>query len=209
MTNPPPSAFDWSKASLTHRDCLPHVRQENVIYFITFRLADSLPAARTAELRKERDRWLLQNPPPHTAAQNHQYRQIWTVHIENLMDAGHGACILREPRSRDVIESLVRHHDSVAYRLGDFVIMPNHVHALLQPLPGWPLSRILQAWKSASTRKINLLLGRRGPLWQEEYFDHALRDLASLSKFTHYIQSNPARLTPNTFTVGHGSLAVK
>jgi hypothetical protein len=32
------------------------VRQENVIYFVTFRLADSLPAERVAELRGERDR---------------------------------------------------------------------------------------------------------------------------------------------------------
>ena len=41
-----PSAFDWKYAAMAHRDHLPHVRQENVVYFITFRLADALPADR-------------------------------------------------------------------------------------------------------------------------------------------------------------------
>ena len=62
MNNPPPSAFDWNRAWIDHWDKLPHVRQPNVVYFVTFRLNDSLPAQRVTEIRQRRDQWLKINP---------------------------------------------------------------------------------------------------------------------------------------------------
>ena len=132
MPEQPPAAFDWTQAEIAHRDYLPHVRQENVVYFVTFRLADSLPAERVAELREQRARWMTLNPEPHNSAQAREYRQIWTVRIENMMDAGYGQCVLRDPECRGLLEASIRHDDGSAYHLGPFVIMPNHVHALLQ-----------------------------------------------------------------------------
>ncbi len=102
MNEPPAIAFDWNRAWFEHRDNLPHVRQENVVYFVTFRLNDSLPAQQVAELRERRAQWLEMNPPPHTDAQEQEYRRLWTVRIENLLDAGHGACVLREAACREI-----------------------------------------------------------------------------------------------------------
>ncbi len=88
---------------MAHRDNLPQVRQDNVIYFVTFRLADSPPAERVAELREERDQWMRLHPEPHTPAQQSEYRRIWTVRIENLMDAGYGRCELRDAACRAML----------------------------------------------------------------------------------------------------------
>lgn len=203
---PPVAAFDWRNAALVHRGVLPHVRQDGVIYFVTFRLDDSLPAERVAELKQRRDTWLATNPLPHSPAQEHEFRRIWTVRIENLMDAGHGECVLRDPECRTILETSMRHDDSSVYRLGDFVIMPNHVHALLQMLPGCELSDTMKAWKSVSTRHICRRLGRKGSLWMEEYFDHAVRHTESLAQFVRYIRENPKRLAAGTYTLGQGSL---
>jgi REP element-mobilizing transposase RayT len=65
-------------------------------------------------------------------------------------------------------------------RLHAAVVMPDHVHLLLTPLrneQGWPfpLVDILQCVKGATAHRINKLLHRSGPLWEEESFDHVLR----------------------------------
>ncbi|HZK80212.1 MAG TPA: transposase [Humisphaera sp.] len=206
MADQSPSAFGWDQAWLDHRDNLPHVRQENVVYFVTFRLADSLPAERVAELRNQREQWLRLNPLPHTRVQEREYRRIWTVRIENLLDAGYGACVLRDPACREILEASIRHDDGVAYRLGEFVIMPNHVHALLQMLPGRELGESVKAWKSVSARRIGKRLGRLGSYWMDEYFDHSVRHDASLARFVSYIRENPMRLSSGSFTLGSGTL---
>ncbi|MFI5379828.1 MAG: transposase [Tepidisphaerales bacterium] len=206
---PSPAGFDWKKAQLVHRDKLPHVRQDNVIYFVTFRLADSLPVKRTRELREQRDRWLAANPRPHPTEQAKVFRTIWTTRIENLMDAGHGECPLANRDCREIVEGVLRHDDGSLYLLGAFVIMPNHVHALVQILPVGDLSMVVKAWKSLSARHINQLLQLSGSLWQEEYFDHVVRDTASLGRFITYIRQNPSCLPAGDYTLGSGSLRVE
>jgi REP element-mobilizing transposase RayT len=206
MSEASPSAFDWGRARLVHRDNLPHVRQQNIIYFVTFRLGDSLPVGRLAELKERRDRWLRLNPEPHTPQVQQDYRRIWTVRIENLMDAGHGACPLRDPDCRGVVEACLRHDDGSKYRLGQFVIMPNHVHVLVNMAPGHGLSETIKAWKSVSARRIGKRVGRTGSFWVDEYFDHAVRQEKSLRRFVRYIRDNPRHLPSGTFTLGAGTL---
>jgi REP element-mobilizing transposase RayT len=78
------------------------------------------------------------------------------------------------------------------------VVMPDHVHLLLTPLrnpEGWPvpLVEILQCLKSATAHRINRLLHRSGPVWQDESFDHVLRSDESLQERCEYIRQNPVR----------------
>lgn len=208
MSEQHPSAFHWSQARIEHRDNLPHVRQENVIYFVTFRLGDSLPAERVAELKQRREEWMRLNPLPHTPQQQREYRRIWTARIENLLDAGYGACVLRDAQCRGMLEASMRHDDAVRYQLSEFVIMPNHVHALVHVLPGQKLGEVIKAWKSVSARGIGKRLGRSGSYWMDEYFDHAVRSDGSLERFVSYIRQNPKRLPPSDFTVGRGTLRI-
>jgi REP element-mobilizing transposase RayT len=79
--------------------------------------------------------------------------------------------------------------------------MPNHVHALLRPLPGFALEDILHSVKSFSAQAINRVLGRTGTLWQEESYDHIVRDERSLRQIQAYIRDNPvkARLKEGTY----------
>jgi REP element-mobilizing transposase RayT len=78
------------------------------------------------------------------------------------------------------------------------VIMPDHAHLLftaLRDAAGWTfaLPEILRPIKGASARSINKLSGRRGPLWQDESFDHVLRGNESLRETVEYIRQNPVR----------------
>jgi len=76
--------------------------------------------------------------------------------------------------------------------------MPDHVHLLLSPLrdeDGWPyrLVDIMQCLKGATAHRINKLLERSGPVWEEESFDHVLRSDESLREKAEYIRENPVR----------------
>ena len=76
--------------------------------------------------------------------------------------------------------------------------MPDHAHLLLSPLrdaDGWNFSlpQIMHAIKGVSARKINVLLDRCGPVWQEEFFDHVLRSNDSVAEKMDYICRNPVR----------------
>jgi hypothetical protein len=81
--------------------------------------------------------------------------------------------------------------------------MPNHVHALVQPLPGFRLSEIVRSWKSHTARQINKALDRSGALWMQESFDRIVRDWDSLVRCRTYVAKNPekARLRPGEFTL--------
>ena len=76
--------------------------------------------------------------------------------------------------------------------------MPDHVHIIYSALrreDGWEYSlpEIMKTIKGRSARQINLALKRRGPVWQEEFFDHVLRSNDSLVERVEYVCQNPAR----------------
>jgi len=71
--------------------------------------------------------------------------------------------------------------------------MPDHVHILITPYAEWTLDRIMRRIKGVSSRQINLVLNRRGPLWQDESFDRILRSTEDVRKTGEYIAQNPVR----------------
>ena len=186
---------------------LPHWRQDGTTYFVTFRLADSLPAGRLTELGFERKAWMERNPEPRSEAQEEEHHDLFVRRLEGWLDAGHGACWLKRPDAVAIVEESLRHFDGERYALGWFAIMPNHVHALVIPLNGHALAEITHTWKSFTANRINAAVGRTGRLWQDESFDMIVRSSGHLRKVAEYIRDNPkaARLGENDARVGHGS----
>ena len=170
---------------------LPHWRQDGVTYFVTWRTADSLPKARVDEWFAERDEWLKKNPEPWTPKVEEEYYRRFPDRWEKWLDECQGEGLLARPELREIIEDVLRHDDSVKYRLKDFVIAPNHVHVLVTPSGKDTLSDVVQEWKSVSSHRINKALARKGEFWQKEYFDHIVRSPEQLAKFKSYIQSHP------------------
>jgi REP-associated tyrosine transposase len=109
--------------------------------------------------------------------------------------------LLAIPFSEAARTSVLQHclHDhGRTLRMHAAVIMPEHVHLLLTPLPDhegrvYPLQNILKLIKGTSARSVNQLMGRAGPIWQEESFDHVLRSSESFEDKLEYIRQNPVR----------------
>ena len=74
-----------------------------------------------------------------------------------------------------------------------WVLMPDHVHLLLQLQDGENLRDALQHLKGRSAHTINKACKRRGPLWQKSFFDRALRRDEDRLAIARYIVANPLR----------------
>jgi REP element-mobilizing transposase RayT len=182
--------FNPEDSVAIRRGKLPHWRQEGVIYFVTFRLADSLPQAKLEWLRREKELWLRLNPEPHTENQRHQYHERFVLTVNRWLDGGYGGCILARPECKTVMESSLMHFDGVRYELGEFVVMPNHVHAIVAPTAQHELTGILHSWKSFSAHQFTRVVASPRPIWHRESFDHIVRSAAHLAKFEAYIRNN-------------------
>ncbi|MGH7872393.1 MAG: DEAD/DEAH box helicase family protein, partial [Candidatus Binatia bacterium] len=133
---------------------LPHWRQDGATYFVTFRLADSLPQEKLAEWRTDREQWLAGHPEPHDAATRKEYYEKFPQRLQQWLDAGSGSCILALPEVKELVENSLRHFDGKRYRLDEFAVAPNHVHVLISPLAEQQLSEILHSWKSFTAHEI-------------------------------------------------------
>jgi REP element-mobilizing transposase RayT len=205
--------FRPQDALFIHHGHLPHWRQDRVTYFVTTRLADSMPQEKLREWQSRRDAWLaaygiqkpseLKNLPED---QQHEFHATFTLEWHQRLDAGFGECWLRRA---DVREILI-HRLLAETSLDAWVIMPNHLHAILAP-EDQGLGEVMQHWKGGSAFEINRLLGRSGLLWQKESYDHIVRSEVQLMHFRRYIAENPikARLEPQEYAVGHGSQRFK
>ena len=173
-----PSDLGWHS-----RGYLPHFESPHVIQHVTFRLADSLPASLLQRLDTE-----LKSLPAEKRNLERRKR------IEEWLDAGYGSCILRDPYAAQIVQQSFLVFDARRYRLLAWVVMPNHVHVLFEPIEGWTVAKIVASWKRFTARKI--LDYRREtatavPVWQREYWDRFIRDERHLLQAIEYIHLNP------------------
>ncbi len=159
------------------RGYLPHFDAPHITQFVTVMLADSFPITRRAE-------W---EPFLHEQSDSEKRKQL-----EAWLDRGHGECWLKRDDVAAAIEEIILKNDGKEYRMQAWVVMPNHVHAVIDV---WdiPLTTILHDWKGASARIANQLLKRRGAFWQEDYFDTVVRDAGHLQKSVKYTENNPTK----------------
>ena len=168
------------------RGYLPHLDQPEIIQSVTFRLSDSIPADVVVGWKNE---LALTGKEAASDPRCAELRD----RIERYAGQGHGACWLRDGRVADQVENALLHFDGVRYRLLAWVIMPNHVHALIGTMLGFPLEGVMHSWKSFTAKKINRILGRSGQVWEQDYFDRYIRDEKHLATVVDYIEQNPVK----------------
>ena len=172
----------------------PHWQQLGKRYFVTFLLADSIPADALAKWQKERDAWLTSNPEPWTDQQNEFYYREFADKIDHMLDAAHGSCSLRDEKVAAIVAKALRHFDGERYVLESFVIMPNHVHVAFTLNPDNDLADVIHSWKSLTAHEVNQLLSREGEFWQRDDFERMIRDEMHWKRVLQYIEKNPENL---------------
>jgi putative DNA methylase len=115
--------------------------------------------------------------------------------MDRLLDeTRNSASYLGQPDVAGMVVEALRYNASVLghYDIHAFVVMPNHVHLLATPAV--PLSRLTRSLKGITAKRGNELMGLTGqPFWQDESFDHVVRNDREFEKIRVYIEENPVR----------------
>ncbi len=193
--------YDPERPSQTGKHNLPHWQQGEVPVFVTFRLADSLPKSQLERWKREMEEFKELHPEPWDDEIRIEYRKRFTDEVETWLDRGHGGCELRLPQVRAIVVGAFSHFDNKRYRILAYVIMPNHVHILFEPIRPHTLPEILHSLKSFTSNGINKLLGRTGPFWMRDYHDRLIRSEKHLFWARKYIENNPKNLSADTFAL--------
>ena len=156
---------------------LPHWFPEGKSIFLTWRLYGSLPP-----------KWAPAAPKGTSVTDGEKFRQV-----DSFLDrATSGPLWLKDRRVASLIVAALKRgaEELKQYQLQAYVVMANHVHMLL--LPRIPVARITNGIKGVTAREANALLGRTGEnFWQDESYDHWVRDEIQFSRIKSYIERNP------------------
>ena len=181
---------EHAEVNVTRRN-LPHWNQDGKLYFVTWRLGDSLPQEHLAQLEVDRAAWVRKFGDRPVKEMSPGLKEEWYKlfhrRVQGWLDAGHGSCLLRRPEARRIMIDALHYFEDKRYQLGSFAIAPNHVHVLVAPLAGFDLSGVLHSWKSFTSNAINTVSGRSGRLWMDENFDRLVRGPEHLERIEFYI----------------------
>jgi len=195
---------EWSKLEKRTSTFLPHYRIPGATYAVTFRIKDSLPASVLKEYEQKRSILLerisreKQRAGSRDAAEslrklNAEIQALTETIIVPALHAADGPRPLADPAIAKMMVKALKHFDGTRYDLLAWSVMPNHVHALLTPREGHELEKILQGMKTHSAKEANRISGTSGTFWQEEYYDHIVRDGEDLKHQVAYILENPRK----------------
>ena len=182
---------------------LPHYQPSGATLFLTTRLAGSLPREAILRLLDEAEQsdLLLTRITDSRERAERAYleqRRLFGEWDAELHGTKHGPFWLRDARIAELVAESLRYRDGQVYRLVAFCIMPNHLHLVIAPLPKadgvfHSLSAIMHSLKRYTARQANLLLGREGAFWQQESYDHVVRDESEARRIIEYVLNNPVK----------------
>ncbi|MCG2794589.1 MAG: hypothetical protein L6427_01740 [Actinomycetia bacterium] len=193
--------------TIRSRGRLPHWELENGTYFVTVRVAGTLPGRVVARLKEEKEQ-----------ASELEARGLLINIIDDYLDTGKGDCPLKVSKVATVVVDTLRHFDGDRYHLHAWCIMPNHLHVVFTAMSHGEqpercrqgagatenggcrqgagatkhqLAAIMHSWKSYTSKEVNKILGRSGRFWQREYYDHLIRNEEEYFACIEYTLNNP------------------
>jgi len=175
---------------------LPHWTREGAWYAVTFRLWDSIPATVLESWRFERRNIIKtakQMKRPLSEWEQKRLAYLESERIERYLDLGAGSCYVKDERVAKLVAESLTHFEGERYDLAAWCVMPNHVHAVVNPSAGHKLPEILHSWKSYTAHEANRILMRQGSFWQTEPYDHLIRDEADFRHAIIYVLENPLK----------------
>lgn len=190
---------------------LPHIQPKFAKYFVTFTLYNQRIIDYYKKIKEEREADFRTIPKDNLRKADIQRANKNKKHFNkfdkfiNKLDSTEN--YLSIPECAEIFKEKLEKHNGSLYEILAYCIMPNHVHVLIDTeiqknflqednildTKYVTLGKIMQLIKGASSREINLHLGRKGTLWLRDYWDHYLRSDNNISGVVDYIKLNPVK----------------
>jgi putative transposase len=142
-----------------------------------------------------------------------EFHRQWFRKFEDILHREEtGPVWLKNPQAADAVAESLHFRNGKSYDLKAFCIMSNHVHVVFTPFvteetlteiansaavryesSEKTLGPIMQSLKGFSARQVNKLLDRTGQFWDEESYDHQVRNEEELGRIVRYVLNNPVK----------------
>ena len=184
-----------------YRRNLPHIQPEDVILFVTYRLFFELPVeyySKIQLMKSEFQRKIKLLDKRKTEAEKYKFEKKLYDFNDNFIGKFKNSPFWLKNKNiaKIVMDSLFWGNDR-RYELFAFCIMPNHVHLMIRPLikneKPFPLQQIMYDHKHFTAIEANKLLKRKGNFWQDEHYDHYIRNENEFFNILNYIYLNPVK----------------
>lgn len=179
---------------------LPHYYRPCACYFIAFRLAGSLPIKKVSKLKEEYEfsKQIIRRNSKNKKELEQKLSDSWKRYFEKidklLQEYKKSPKYLEKREIASLVSSALKFYDKKEYDLLCYCIMLNHVHVVFTLKENARvLSKIMKSIKGYSARESNKILGRRGTFWQDESYDHIVRDEKELERIVYYVLNNPVK----------------
>ncbi|HEX9654667.1 MAG TPA: transposase [bacterium] len=201
-----------AKEIIFYKRNLPHLHPRDGIFFITFRLAESLPVNTLQKLQEERENeiGLLRHKFRGKEFEDEKYKvekRYWGYFDKLLDDSSTGTQWLKEERIAKIVVDKIHDLDEKRFRVIAYCLMSNHVHLLIDmkgfckssdtnvsgKTKDYPLADAMRLLKGSTARHCNVELGRGGAFWHTESYDHWVRDEDELTRIIDYVLNNPVK----------------
>jgi len=209
--------FDPQADLIVHDRLRPHWSQSGAIVFVTFRANDSIPPDVIRRWGREKNDWLDRRGllegrhwsdviSQLDATIRGEFNRQFNRCREDFLDTCQGRCLLRDPALSKIVADSLMHFDGERYRMGDFIVMPNHVHLLAAFANPESMAAQFDSWTHYTAFRLHQAIGERGKFWQQEPFDHLVRSVDQYEYLRRYIADNPhkARLKPSEYHYRRG-----
>lgn len=194
------------KTPVYYKRFLPHVQPIGDTFFITTRLAGSMPISSfktlqewknesITKIRKERGADATFCKEEITKIQKRYFQRF----DEQMDKAAFGPTFLSNAAVAKLVADKFHEYDRNFYDLIAYTIMPNHLHFLINRYEASlkseyvQLDIIMKHIKGGSAYTANKLLGRSGRFWQRESYDHVVRNEKEFYNIIRYIANNPVK----------------
>jgi putative transposase len=178
-----------------YRRHLPHQVPEGAVIFLTWNLKGAVPHEVADRLRREHEQ-IKKQPILDGESQHDRSLRIAKLHfakVDAFLDqADSGPMHLKDSAAAKLVEDAILFGVAERYELFAWCVMANHVHVLCKPI--WELPKITKGLKGYTAHAVNSLHGEVGrTFWQDESYDHWVRDEDELFRIIFYIENNPVK----------------
>lgn len=201
------------KIKTFYRNRLPHWVPVGATFFVTFRLAGTIPQYIINLLRVQRENNIKAIVEPNALQYQRHMDKIhgafFKAYDDYLDQNSSKKCYLSSPSVASIVAKKLQEYDGQFYDLQAYCIMPNHVHILIDtsiqllkedgsyltnpPEDYVQLDYIMNRIKGGSSYEANKVLQRTGRFWQKESYDRFVRDEREWCNTVDYILNNPVK----------------
>jgi putative transposase len=186
---------------------LPHLDKPDAIYFVTSCLEGSVPALGLLDIANYKQSLALRNKSLQISDQEWRV-QKWKLEFaksDEWLDRSLAVRHLENAELAETVEQALLHFAGEQFAIWAWVVKPNHFHWVFEPQAQWveklggaaddrtPRERIMHSIKRHSGRQCNQWLGKSGAFWQDESYDHCVRDIEELDRIIQYVEQNPVK----------------